>query len=41
MDILRHGELVRVLAPPTLAQAVAQQLRAAAAVYKELPKATG
>jgi len=39
MDILRHGALVRVQAPPALVQSVARQLRAAAAAYKDLPKA--
>jgi predicted DNA-binding transcriptional regulator YafY len=35
MDILRHGEQVRVLAPAALAQQVAGRLRAAAAGYDE------
>ena len=39
MDILRHGALVRVQAPPALVQSVAHQLRAAAAAYNDLPKA--
>ncbi len=33
MDILRHGEQVRVLAPAALVKRVAAQVRAAAAVY--------
>jgi predicted DNA-binding transcriptional regulator YafY len=33
MDVLRHGEQVRVLAPPDLAEQVAAKLRAAAALY--------
>jgi predicted DNA-binding transcriptional regulator YafY len=33
MDILRHGEQVRVLAPAALVRQVATQVRAAAAVY--------
>jgi predicted DNA-binding transcriptional regulator YafY len=41
MDILRHGEQVRVQAPPALVQSVARQLRAAAAAYKDLPDAEG
>ena len=39
MDILRHGELVQVQAPPALVQLVARQLRTAAAAYKDLPQA--
>ncbi len=35
MDVLRQGEQVRVLEPPTLVQAVRLRLRAAAAVYGE------
>ena len=33
MDVLRHGEQVRVLAPATLAEAVRQKLAAALALY--------
>lgn len=33
MDVLRHGEQVKVLAPPALAERVASQLREAAAQY--------
>ncbi|HEX6721101.1 MAG TPA: WYL domain-containing protein, partial [Burkholderiaceae bacterium] len=33
MDVLRHGELVRVLAPAGLASVVAKRLRLAGAVY--------
>ena len=33
MDVLRHGEQVRVLAPPALAARVAERLRAAGAQY--------
>jgi len=36
MDILRHGEQVRVLAPAALVRQVATQVRAAAAVYDDV-----
>jgi predicted DNA-binding transcriptional regulator YafY len=36
MDILRHGEQVRVLAPAALVRQVAAQVRAAAAVYDDV-----
>jgi predicted DNA-binding transcriptional regulator YafY len=42
MDVLRHGEQVRVLAPPALAHEVAARLRAAAAQYApDEPQAHG
>jgi len=34
MDILRHGNQVRVLAPDSLAERVAQQLETAATQYR-------
>jgi len=41
MDILRHGEQVRVQAPKALVHSVARQLRAAARVYNGLPQSQG
>jgi len=38
MDILRHGDSVRVLGDKALAAAIAARLRRAAAQYGELPE---
>jgi predicted DNA-binding transcriptional regulator YafY len=41
MDILRHGEQVRVLAPAALVRQVAAQVRAAAEVYDDVARREG